>query len=354
MDGNLRRHRGRIVSYEDDDLVLNFHDACIYGRDLRLLEDPKAWLNDSCIHYYITSLHRATKPADDCISRNKRSKFCDVFLDPTAAFCLVHQCTDDDEVLDWLEGYDHFQSIHRVFIPISDTFASSFEDRQIPGLGTHWTLLLLQRHEMEEIPIPFPDGFHFDSASHDNSTDSANLRAAQSFLSQWDRMWQCWYNQQHNVPQVSPAEQPQHQHNHDHSALPLCRTPAVAATSTAITATTTQCLTTQRERIQSCRTPQQMNGYDCALHTLLAIRVLHLHDYWERTERLPSSTTATTTASVITRSSLSSSFLTKMDYENLLEKEIGSMIRKDSLQFGTKLRIEILNDILDKAQHSSL
>jgi len=189
--------------YGDDELVMNYHDACIYGRDLKLLEsDSSSWLNDACIHYYLTRLQQQYP--------NKQ-----LFMDPSVVSFLMHQCEEDEELLDLWRGYD-FACFHRIFVPINDNMASSHWTT--PGLGTHWSLLVVMMEES------VPSYYHFDSVP------GGNAYAAQAVAAKWQQLWQV--------------------------------------------ATTTGQNDLGQAKVCECRAPRQTNGYDCAVHLLATAQAL--------------------------------------------------------------------------------
>ena len=194
----MTTRRRELCFYTEGEMVLNFHDACLYGRDINILQDPKAWLNADCIHFALVSLQQNCSDV--------------LFLDPSVVFCLVHQCEDDNELLDLGR---QFQNASMVALPVNDTLASGSQ-WQTPGLGSHWSLLLMKG----DTP------YHWDSVSGRNS------RAAQNVARKWQRLRKLFH----------PA--------------------------TITTATHDYC------PVVECPTPQQKNGFDCGLHALAAAKVL--------------------------------------------------------------------------------
>lgn len=177
--------------YRDDDLVVNYHDACIYGRDLRLLQIATTeWLNDNVIHYYLTRL----SVEDPSV----------LSFDPAVLSFLMHQCDDDDELEGFGRSYD-FHKITRLLLPINDNLTS--DNWQLPGQGTHWSLLVGIVDEDSCVRH-----YHLDSVAGSNSQTA--LAVARKFGSaftsrlRWD------------------------------------------------------------QNVVECRVPQQANGYDCGVHVL--------------------------------------------------------------------------------------
>jgi hypothetical protein len=186
--------------FEDNDFVINFDDACLYGRDVQLLESSTGWLNDTCIHYYFRRL--ASKD-------NSRS----IFLDPSVVSFLMHQCDDNDDLVDISRGYDNW-TCSRLFVPINDNLSS--ENWTTPGAGTHWSLLVI-------VPAQSPLYLHMDSVP-----GSKNALTAQAVAEKWEEAY--WLT------------------------LPYQNERAI--------------------RVQELDVPSQRNGNDCGMHVLAAVRAL--------------------------------------------------------------------------------
>ena len=129
------------ASYKPDEFVVNYHDACIYGRDLSLLESPTAWLNDACINFYTTVLQRQ--------QLEKFPETNTLFMDPSVISFLMHQCHDEDELREFSSGAcKNFHGAKsseglRLVVPISDHFLASQDAWAVPSAGMHWSLLIL-------------------------------------------------------------------------------------------------------------------------------------------------------------------------------------------------------------------
>lgn len=204
--------------YGDDELVLNFSDACLYGRDIRILQSSTAWLNDACIHFALTSLQQQFP-----IERIR-------FLDPSVVFCMVHQCDDDDELLDLGRQFRNTHAI--LLLPVNDSFSAG-SSWQTPGLGTHWSLLLIHTTEKTKDHHHRPaccSYYHWDSSA------GGNRMAAQYVSRKWHTMWRLLHPSSSND--------------------------------------------TSSAKVIECPTPQQNNGHDCGLHVVAAARTLaeHLDD----------------------------------------------------------------------------
>lgn len=181
-------------------LLVNFHDAVLYESDLELLESRTAWLNDACIHYGMQSLqHRQRHATTHCL-----------FMDPAVISFLMHQCTDDEELLEFMEGNSTLQQAKRILCPISDGHVPSEQWQR--RSGTHWSLLIIEEQCNG-------DSTHF---YHWDSVRGSNDRAAQAVAGKFAAILQ-------------------------HNATPT---------------------------VVTCASPQQNNGYDCGLHVLAAAEFL--------------------------------------------------------------------------------
>jgi hypothetical protein len=221
------------MTYDDDEFLLNHHDACIYGRDLKLLEDPyHAWLNDACLHYQFVCLSRSFD--DDSI----------LFWDPSVVFCFLMLLDDKDEFADFVRGYPTLMktTCRKLFLPINDTLSHETILLQQPSrnqtLGTHWSLLLITFTNTDEgnCDIMYR---HYDSSSsrHGGGNSTAAHRVAEQFQSFWHHL---------NDSSTTNNKNPIH--------------------------------------VQEMKTPQQTNGYHCGCHVLLTAQILaetEEEDEWE-------------------------------------------------------------------------
>lgn len=143
-----------MVDFKDRDLVLNYNDAVIYGSDLALVQSRTAWLNDACINFFFELIkHRLDKSA--------RIQF----MDPSVVSFFVHQCIDEEEIKDFVDGVS-FPVTGKIFIPVNDTMVQStaWHTRG----GSHWSLMLVVKSNSE---VQF---WHFDSMGN-----RGNKRAAE-------------------------------------------------------------------------------------------------------------------------------------------------------------------------------
>ena len=130
-------------------LILNYHDAVLYESDLQLLQSPTAWLNDACMNFGMARL------AQKCAAANV------IVLDPAVVVFFMHQCVDDDEIREFINGNPQLQKAKLVFVPINNGHSPSetwHEQR-----GTHWSLLVIVRRNKSVQYL------HFDSVSGSNA-----------------------------------------------------------------------------------------------------------------------------------------------------------------------------------------
>lgn len=182
-------------------LLLNHHDAVLYESDLALLESPTAWLNDACMNFGMTLLSQKYPSL--------------AFMDPAVVSFYMHQCIDEDEIQEFVQGNPQLQTCSLIFIPINNGHAPSntwHEQR-----GTHWSLLVIVRRA-DDAGIRY---LHFDSVT------GSNARTVQAVAEKFSRILK---------PQSFPVV------------------------------------------LVECTTPQQRNGYDCGLHVLAAAEVLTTMD----------------------------------------------------------------------------
>jgi Ulp1 family protease len=253
-----------MAELKGDELMLNYNDVCIYGRDYKLLLSPSAWLNDTCIQYQLVRLqeeYRAQRPQLHPLDT--------VLLDPTVVSYFMHQCETDEELLtDFLPGYQMFAHTKRIFVPINDCLTSQLS--QSVGKGTHWSLLVvhIDKHHADssestapltDCPPPPPppleqrhcppqlEGFHYDSVPHSRNQTVAAIVAGKLVYT-----LQLLYHQQHSSTTTVDGKDAKSPTNHRDS------TPSL--------------------RVAECNAPLQRNGFDCGLHVLAAAQVLLLHD----------------------------------------------------------------------------
>ena len=226
--------------YASDELIVNYQDCCVYGRDLELLENDESWLNDTCIHFGLLDL-LSSGCANNCS-----------IVDPSVVSYLVHQC-DKEDLRDFATSgcREHFgnhlptnfasTAPRRTLIPINDTMIPGSTAWMTPGAGNHWSALLVvlfysttqesdhqNENDTPRASTPSISFYHMDSLP-----GGTNQRAAREVAAMWSLLASIYYSgsaESINKNQLST-------------------------------------------RITEVITPCQQNGYDCGPHTLLAAQV---------------------------------------------------------------------------------
>lgn len=236
-----------------NELYINYHDAVLYNADLDILRSKNAWLNDSCIHYqmmrYQFDLHKVD--GDSLL-----------FMDPSVVSYFMHQCSSLEELLEFsnglrLYGFHRFQldtipasenstCVKQVlFLPINDTNAVANMSRFTSAVGNHWSLLvvvvlLVKLRKNHPRFIFQPLYFHFDSMmkSPNFSTAVAVARKINLVLNL-------------DATSINDSSSRNQSVEEKHSAV--C---------------------THELLYRNCKTPQQINSWDCGIHMLCATNVL--------------------------------------------------------------------------------
>jgi hypothetical protein len=309
----------RPTVYGDNEFVVNYNDAVIYGKDLGLLESNTAWLNDACIHYQFTRLQQTHDPDPDSNPTTAKSI---LFLDPAVVSFLMHQVQDKDEMLEFIEGYNHFESTNRIFVPINDNMGS--QHWQTPGLGSHWSLLLVLLLPVSSSSSPqlsaagevttntTPQFFHFDSVR------GSNHKSAHAVAT---KLYQAW-----EMAQIQIQQHVQQHVQQQHPSVQVQRD-----TDTEQTQTTKEV----QVQVHECVTPQQINGYDCGVHVLAAAQ--DLVDWTIDIDSLTGWTTPTNTNTNTT--------LTGLRLTDPLERQLQQRMTNRGVFFAERLRAEIAQDI---------
>jgi Ulp1 protease family, C-terminal catalytic domain len=216
---------GSHEDYADDQLIINYKDVCIYGRDYQLLLSPTAWINDTILHYQFVRLQEQYSPSHSI-----------VLLDPVVLSCLMHQCDDIDEFIDFSKGcHIALERTLRILLPVNDSMVATSSNWYIPsstaGMGTHWSLLVL---DITDNCATNLIGYHFDSIPL-----SGNYTAAQHVASKMESLFRIL-----KLP-----------YNRDFVAFDPTR-PIV------------------EPKIKECLVPKQQNGYDCGIHVLIHTEII--------------------------------------------------------------------------------
>lgn len=143
-----------MTRFPSNQLVLNYHDAILYGSDIELLQNERDWLNDACMHFYLTVLQQMHPDI--------------TFMDPSVITFLRHQC-DEEDLNDFATGFDKSRFIY--MIPVNNGHSNS-TTWQRPGGGSHWSLLFISTQHGKEY-------LHFDSVAGNNA--SAAREVAKTF-----------------------------------------------------------------------------------------------------------------------------------------------------------------------------
>jgi Ulp1 family protease len=174
----------RRQSYQDSDMIVNYHDAVVYGSDLQLLESPTAWLNDAAIHFHFTYLQQ-----HDAGSQDR-------YMDPSVILFFMHQCTDKEDIEDFASNIN-FPKTGRIFIPVNDSMHTTSTAWLTPQSGQHWSLLVvLLMSGIDKIEF-----WHFDSVRN-----SGNKKAAQDIVNKLQR---CVFQQGKSSTLVQARTPPQ-------------------------------------------------------------------------------------------------------------------------------------------------
>ena len=192
-------------------MLFSYRDADIYERDLALFHRGQ-WLNDSCISYCFRIIEDQIS-ATTSASGSIAFRLC--FLDPAVVSFILMQA-DEDDLVDLYSSLNLNQK-DWIFIPITDQVDFSIS-------STHWSLLLCGIHPNN---LSF---MHFDSYGRKNfETASRASTRLQCIL------------QSRFITQPSSV--------------------AILPSFSSI-------------EVVECYTPQQENGYDCGVYTLLAAQYL--------------------------------------------------------------------------------
>lgn len=164
-----------MTTFPTNKLVLNYRDAILYGSDFELLRNEKDWLNDACMHFYLTVLQEGHHDIK--------------FMDPSVITFLKHQC-DEEDLKEFAASFNRGCCMY--MIPINDGHANSTA-WQRPGGGSHWSLLCVRGEEY----------LHFDSVVGNNASAA---RAVANIFSQILK---------HDNAAVREVKTPQQQNGYD-------------------------------------------------------------------------------------------------------------------------------------------
>lgn len=155
-------------SFSDNEQILNYDDAVIYGSDLKLVNSRTEWLNDACIHFYMNVLRNR-------LNQSPRSNTEFLFMDPSVVSFFMHQCSDEEDFEDFKKG-TKLPNHGFVFIPVNNAMRRRSEfHKDYFHNGSHWSLLVIaicksgsgtgiERHRQY---------WHFDSVKHSGNSFAA-------------------------------------------------------------------------------------------------------------------------------------------------------------------------------------
>ena len=233
------------ISYDDNEQILNFNDALIYGSDLKLVQSRTEWLNDACIHFYLNVLQNRLQQQQSPNSDNNQI----IFMDPSVVSFFMHQCCDDEDFADFKAG-TKFPKHGYCFIPVNDAMRSRDDGNYYwsSHSGTHWSLLVVviigktnnnvRQEQEEEHRFEF---WHFDSVAN-----SGNLFAAQDIAKKLSKV----------VFSPSSHRSTSSTTNNDNPVVVVVQ--------------------------EAKNTPQQINGYDCGIHMLTAAKLFSTNSLNDR------------------------------------------------------------------------
>jgi sentrin-specific protease 8 len=201
---------------DDDTLLLNYHDAVIYQRDLRLVVEDE-WLNDSIMHFYLEYLQQRELAS----SNDLNVLGIDYFMDPSVVSFFMQQCVDQKDIEEFVAAAPFPKENGRIFIAVNDQMSPSADwmNDETPSnsaRGMHWSLLLITVRSSSAKVV---EAYHFDSHGDSNFAVASEIARKIGM----------------HVYQTPPSK------------------PMV---------------------VHACKTPQQVNGYDCGIHVLAAAKIL--------------------------------------------------------------------------------
>lgn len=171
---------------------------------MALIQNPRGWLNSSCIHFQLMRLQSS-------FDANRIH-----FMDPSALSFFIQYCKDSDDIADFCNGLE-LKSKTAIVLPINSAFAPGIDCAA--GGGNHWSLLVII--QIMEGNKNVRHAFHLDSAQGMNTTAAYNVAK---------RFHGALLEQHHSVEGYATYE----------------------------------------TLVTECRIPQQNNGYDCGVFTLVA------------------------------------------------------------------------------------
>jgi hypothetical protein len=287
-----RRENAKKREYGDDEMIVNYRDAVLYGRDLKLLEGAtmgvssmSLWLNDALIHFQLARLaqawcHRSALFQDlsSSSTTNPRDGAPFLCMDPSVLSFLMMLnlggCTSDvevdqdndteEELQSIAASHNHFEGVQIFFLPVNDglapcTTTTGWHAPTTTAQGTHWSLLVA----VVVVDVGDVDAADDDDAGppdlhvmppatkrrhlayvHFDSVPGHNASAASALAVTWDRLWRV----------ASRA-------TNESTVASLHGVERSRAGASGVS-------------VREGRAPHQANGYDCGVHVLGSVEAL--------------------------------------------------------------------------------
>jgi Ulp1 family protease len=199
-------------------LIINYHDACIYQSDLDILKQNGSWLNDTIMLFEMTHLS---------VTFGAKTSHRIRYLDPSVVEFFMHSLslTDEDDLEEFQNLYNKWCNVDCnddviLLVPLNDNNSRGFDNNSNGAVGNHWSLLAVV------ITKDWDGAFHFDSSSGYNMSTAEVV---------FERIM--------DIIEIGRRNKPKILH-----------------------------------RLVECNVPQQQNGYDCGVHTLLTAECFSTSD----------------------------------------------------------------------------
>jgi hypothetical protein len=299
----------------NNNLLLNYHDACIYDSDIKLLECHTEWLNDACINYQLKCLEEKTKRSRHVDNDNagaNSSPCMDIsnieFIDPSIVSFFMHQlsieCEDDHDELISLcrswnlvsqtdtdietetgkrtdtisssndnsksgnDSHSGSRSFRMLVTPINDNnSASSFSFQNIGG-GNHWSLLIVISLSLAAEEGPSGSANSYDSSCSSNSRDHLlyfHFDSSSSYNKSTATVVANKINQMHLLHHGTSTRTCTDKKDDQDNANSMMSNDNIGGKVKKVK---------NSVKVIECNVPQQQNGYDCGVHTLATADVI--------------------------------------------------------------------------------
>jgi hypothetical protein len=338
-----------ISTFKDSDLIINYHDAVIYGSDLKLLKNRTEWLNDSCIHFFFALLQQRQREQEREQKEKEKEKkegkdtspSSFLFMDPSVVSFWMHQCTDQDDIEDFVNNTNFPKPKGRngnggggvICIAVNDDMALSSNGWQIPNSGSHWSLLLITVGGCDDDNNNNNNNNNDDDDDDDDDSDSEVSRSNLRF-------WH--FDSIRNSRNIRAAEDiankmkfhvyPEENNNNNNNDINKRKRDSDSDSDS----------DSDKPKVIQVETPQQLNGYDCGVHVLGAAKIL----------------SSTITSLMINNNNNNnnnnnSDSMNSVRGLNSLEESLRQGVGENSSDFCSKLRDEISSEILHLSSSSS-